>query len=292
MNNLVSIYGPGTDLFAIGGGLVLSFMVFTQIGYAGENERKFSSRKNPSEVEVLPRAFAHNDYHHSRPLFSALDRGFLFVEADLFLREDRLAVAHTSSGIDMDRTLESLYLDPLMKRVKKFDGVYPDSNRQFWLMLDLKSDGKTTWPHLLEKLKQYREMLAVVRDGELDPGPVRVVISGNRPKSLMRKQDPVYAGVDGRLSDLESDAPAWFMPWISDHWGSYFSWDGTGEMPDEEEEKLEKIVRLAHENGRMIRFWHTPETPQLWQKLITYDVDMIATDHLDDLQSFLMKQKK
>ena len=49
------------------------------------------------EVIPLPRAHAHNDYRHERPLFDALDHGFCSVEADIFLVEGQLLIGHFSS---------------------------------------------------------------------------------------------------------------------------------------------------------------------------------------------------
>ena len=42
----------------------------------------------------LEHAHAHNDYQHARPLFSALERGFRSVEADVHLVDGQLLVGH------------------------------------------------------------------------------------------------------------------------------------------------------------------------------------------------------
>src|SRR5215210_7907450 len=55
---------------------------------------------------ALPRAHAHNDYEHARPLLDALDRGFGSVEADIFLVDGALLVAHARDSVRADRTLE------------------------------------------------------------------------------------------------------------------------------------------------------------------------------------------
>src|SRR6476469_2222716 len=65
----------------------------------------------------LWRAHAHNDYDHPRPLFDALDHRFGSVEADIYLVDGQLLVAHDPVDLDPTRTLESLYLDPLAARV-------------------------------------------------------------------------------------------------------------------------------------------------------------------------------
>lgn len=59
-------------------------------------------------VHPLPQAHAHNDYEHDRPLQDALSHGFSSVEADVWLVDGELLVAHDREDVDPSRTLESL----------------------------------------------------------------------------------------------------------------------------------------------------------------------------------------
>lgn len=61
----------------------------------------------------LLRAHSHNDYEHEHPLADALAHGFWSVEADIWLRDGALLVAHDFSDLSTNRTLQKLYLDPL-----------------------------------------------------------------------------------------------------------------------------------------------------------------------------------
>ncbi|MEX0741426.1 MAG: hypothetical protein WD079_01430, partial [Phycisphaeraceae bacterium] len=226
-------------VFSLGSSEAAIFACILFVACAAGVAAEEAPRENaPTEVVPLSRAFAHNDYYHARPLFDALDRGFMHVETDLFRIGDELLVAHSRREIETDRTLQSLYLDPLLKRVRENDGqVYTGESRTFCFIIDLKTPGDEAWPLLHDVLAEYAEMLTVVRDGELEPGPVRVVISGSRPVNMMRQERVLYAGVDGRLSDLQSDASPHLMPWISDNWYVHFHWTGQGEMPEAEREK-------------------------------------------------------
>jgi hypothetical protein len=60
----------------------------------------------------LERAHAHNDYEHDRPLFDALDHRFKSVEADIWLVDGKLVVAHDPEDVpqaaEQGRTLRSL----------------------------------------------------------------------------------------------------------------------------------------------------------------------------------------
>src|SRR4051794_37993520 len=86
-------------------------------------------------VTPLKNAHAHNDYAHARPLFDALDQGFCSVEADVFLVDGKLLVGHTLFELKPDRTLESLYLDPLRERIKTNGGRVYRGGLPCWLLV-------------------------------------------------------------------------------------------------------------------------------------------------------------
>lgn len=239
-------------------------------------------------VIPLPNAHAHNDYEHARPLLDALDQGFCSVEADIYLRDGRLLVGHTPADLKPDRTLEGLYLVPLRERVRAHGGNVFSHGPPFWLLIDIKTEAKATYLALDPVLARYADMLSSLRDGKWEQKAVTVVISGNRPRELLAAQTTRYAGLDGRLSDLDSAEPAHFLPWISDRWSSHFGWKGQGPMPESERTRLKEIVLKAHARGRLVRFWDTPEDPAFWKELRAAGVDLINTDQLVELRRFLL----
>jgi len=242
----------------------------------------------------LRRAHAHNDYEHDRPLYDALDHGFTSVEADVHLVDDQLLVAHDPDEVEEGKTLQSLYLDPLRERVEANGGsVYPDGP-QVTLLVDVKTEAESTYQALHEVFQEYEDILTVFGPESREDGPVVVIISGNRTRETMAQQDVRYAAYDGRMEDLVSDDPATLIPLISDRWTDHFSWRGSDEMPESEREKLVRIVERAHEDGRRVRFWATPDfdlpaREAVWQELVNADVDLINTDKLEALQQFLLE---
>lgn len=246
-----------------------------------------------THVTPLSRAHAHNDYRHDRPLYDALDQGFNSVEADIFLVDDDLYVAHNRRDITSERTLRRLYLDPLKERVKNNGGrVYPNGP-QFTLLIDIKTGAVETYKTLDRILAEYRDIFTSFGPGGRSDKAVLAIISGNRPREFMESQKLRYAGCDGRLTDLESEYSADLIPMISDNWRNHFKWNGTGEMPAEEHDKLRGIVQKAHEKGRLVRFWSTPDNPSpareaLWRELFSAGVDLLNTDDLEGLRQFLL----
>ena len=238
------------------------------------------------EPKPLPRAHAHNDYEHTRPLLDALGCGFCSVEADIWLVKGQLLVAHTPLQWDTARTLEKLYLDPLRARARANKGeIQPGA--PFYLMIDIKTDAKETYTALTKVLEKYADVLTVTRDGGTETKAVTVVISGNRDPKTMAEQKTRYAAIDGRPIDLSGTASADLIPWISDSWKLHFKWNGTGTMPADERKKLRDLVAKAHKQGRKVRFWATPETEAVWKELLAADVDFLNTDKLKELEKFL-----
>ncbi|EAQ79860.1 putative secreted protein [Blastopirellula marina DSM 3645] len=245
------------------------------------------TRADDKPASPLSQAHAHNDYLHDRPLYDALDHGFNSVEADVFLVGDKLLVGHTLGETTPDRTLAALYLDPLRQRVRSGGGQVQPGGGPFRLFIDIKSSAEPTYAALTTLLASYSDMLSQVQDDKFQTCAINVVISGNRPQATMAAEKKRFAGIDGRLSDLNSDVASHLIPVISDNWKSHFQWRGAGEIPAEEKQKLRQWVRQAHADGRQIRFWGTPDTPPMWRVLQDSGVDMINTDDLPGLEKFL-----
>ncbi len=258
----------------------------------------FSCRSNVSGTRVTPlvRAHAHNDYGHDRPLYDALDCGFNSVEADVFLIDNDLYVAHDRRDVTSERTLRRLYLDPLRERIKLNGGRVFPNGPQFTLLIDFKTDAVETYKALDKMLAEYQDIFTSFGPNGRSDKAVLAIISGNRPREFMESQKLRYAGCDGRLTDLDSDYSADLVPMISDRWSSHFTWNGTGQMPANEYEKLRKIVQKAHEKGRLVRFWGTPDNPSLarenlWRQFLSVGVDLINTDDLKGLRQFLLMNR-
>ncbi|HEY0448120.1 phosphatidylinositol-specific phospholipase C/glycerophosphodiester phosphodiesterase family protein [Actinophytocola sp.] len=247
-------------------------------------------------VEPLAQAHAHNDYEHARPLFDALDHGFTSVEADIFLVDGDLLVAHDPADLDPARTLRSLYLDPLRQKALH-GGIYPGRRVDFQLLIDIKTEGESTYAALDSVLRspRYAFLWTSYRSGRVWRGPVTAVVSGNRPRATMEAQRSRVAFYDGRIanqSDLGPGADARLTPLVSDNWTTLFSWTGAGPMPADERAELRAIVRTAHDAGQRVRFWATPdvagpEREAIWRELVAAGVDHINTDDLAGLAGFL-----
>ncbi len=249
-------------------------------------------------VKPLPQAHSHNDYEHSRPLQDALDQGFTSVEADIFLVDGQLLVAHDLADTRPDRTLESLYLEPLRKRVLANHGVGVYRQRaEFQLLIDVKGDANSTYAALEKRLydPRYSFLFSLYAFGHVKKRAVTAVISGGRPKDVMLEQKFRLAFYDGRIkdqNDLGIGSDPRVTPLVSDSWPGMFTWTGEGPFPAEERAKLHDLVKRAHAGGQRVRFWATPDVAgpgrdALWKELVAAGVDHLNTDDLPGLANFL-----
>jgi glycerophosphoryl diester phosphodiesterase len=245
----------------------------------------------PAAIAPLPAAHAHNDYAHARPLADALDHGFTSVEADIFLWREGLLVGHEARELKSERTLQSLYLDPLRERVKAGGGRVYRGGPPFQLMIDVKSEAEATYAALDKVLGGYADILSVTKEGKFQEGAVTIVLSGNRATETISKRSVRYVGIDGRPEDLKRAAPSHLVPWISANWNLVFAWRGEGPIPDADRAKLAELVKQAHAQGRQVRFWATPEKEAVWQELLAAGVDRINTDKLAELEAFLLARR-
>ena len=274
-------------LMTIKNTLCIIFSLFIVSGF-GNNEKETS--------RILP-AHSHNDYEQNRPLLDALDCNFKSIEADVYSIGDSLFVAHDFDHIKPGRTLRNLYLEPLRKRIELNNGSVYSNGEEVILFIDIKDDALRTYQLLDKILKTYAKNLTVFENGEKRTGNIMVVVSGNRPIEFMKSQKTRYAGFDGRLENLNSGISPMLMPIVSDNWTKFFSWDGNGEMPNEERLKLTDLATKAKTAGYILRFWGTPnENPEqrnaVWNELKNAEVGLIGADHLKELQQVLLGKNR
>ena len=243
-----------------------------------------------SPVTPLVNAHAHNDYEHERPLLDALDHGFCSVEADIYLVDGKLLVAHDRKDVKPERTLQALYLGPLRERVRTNGGrVYPNGPT-VRLLVDIKGDGVQTYDALRKVLAQYEEMLTVFAQGKIEEKAVTVILSGDSPRDVLKSEPRRLAAIDGRLSDLDGPIDPSLTPLISDSWTGTFKWNRDGEMPRDIRDNVKAAVDKAHAGGAAVRFWAIPHREDFWAALLDAGVDLINADDLPRLQRFLLER--
>ncbi|MBC7687807.1 MAG: hypothetical protein H7211_06465 [Aquabacterium sp.] len=239
---------------------------------------------------ILPNAYAHNDFWHKRPLLDALQNGFRYIEVDIFLRKEKLIVAHAFTFLKKKRTLEELYFKPLVNYInennKAGNGL---NNYPITLMIDIKTDASKTYLELAAILNKYQTILTGYENGRLTLRNVTIVLTGHKPYQLIRAKDSSYAFIDEDLKQTGKDSTSNIYPIASCKYSKLIKWKGKGELPFLQKERLEHFVVQAHKFGRKVRLWASPENKTVWHELLQCNVDLINTDRLVQLKNFLIE---
>lgn len=230
-------------------------------------------------MTVHHRAHSHNDYEHKRPLFDALDAGFASVEADIYLVDGKLLVAHDRKDVRPDRTLESLYINPILERIQR-SGYVQAGVPTFQLMIDVKANAADVLPVLDRVLKPCERWLSHTSQSDYVAGPLEIVLSGDRPIRQISARRDRNIFIDARIEDLQNPKPGVFRM-VSEAWLSHIPWFGSGLMSRNHREWLSDYVRRADDLGIKSRFWGLPDTPTGWRILEAAGVSWIGTDKLE-----------
>lgn len=230
-------------------------------------------------------AHSHNDYEQSRPFRHAWEQQFGSIEADIFLNNDQLIVAHDRKEMALGRTLDSMYLRPLQQYVQQNNGYpYADKKRKLQLMIDLKTDAIPTLQKLIAVLKAYPSLI--------NSPSIQITISGNRPAPRSFSDYPKWIWFDGNIGQEYNEQALKKIPMLSGNLADFVKWNGTDSLSAGDKEKIQQLIRNVHSYGKKIRFWNAPDLPNSWQVFMNLGVDYINTDHIDELSSFLQQVSK
>lgn len=229
-------------------------------------------------------AHSHNDYEQQRPFLLAYEQGFGSIEADVWLKDGLLCVAHDAKNISKSRTLSALYLEPMEQKLRENKGkIYPDKKKQLQLLIDIKSEALSTMNKLVEELSQHPDL---IRNRN-----IRIVISGNRPAPAAYSGYPDFIFFDGRPAEAYDKKALKKVGLISESYFKYARWNGKGEIAPNERAALLSAIQQAHEKGKPFRFWATPDTEASWRLFMELGVDYINTDKVEALSGFLKTAK-
>jgi alkaline phosphatase len=233
-------------------------------------------------------AHSHNDYAQQTPFFMAYNAHFGSIEADVWAVDGELFVAHNRAEITRERTLDVLYLQPVLELFRQNGGKpWRDNPTSFQLLIDLKTAVEPTLSLLVEKLKKY----PAVFDPKKNKYAVRVVISGNRPDPAGFGKYPRFIFFDGILNQKYTTKELKRVPLFSENLKVFTAWNGTGDIPAREQERLMQVIDSVHALNRKIRFWNAPDSPPAWKTLMNLKVDYLNTDHIAELEEFLKSHK-
>jgi alkaline phosphatase len=177
-----------------------------------------------------------------------------------------------------------MYINPIVQLFGQNGGkAWSDQAGSFLLLIDVKSDYKTTLPLLVEKIKKYPEVF----DPKVNKNAVRVVITGNRPDPADFIQYPEVISFDGKFNLKYDEQQLKRVALYSENLWVFTQWKGKDSIPVKDLVRLKFVIDSVHCLKSAVRFWNAPDNLIAWKTLMDLKVDYINTDHINELSDFL-----
>ncbi|MCJ1302457.1 hypothetical protein MMC08_005260 [Hypocenomyce scalaris] len=259
--------------------------------------------------DIVPKPIhSHNDYWRPLPFYTALSHGCTSTEADIWLFNHTLHVGHTRSALTATRTLQSLYISPLLDLLRRQNPTTPynqndpptkngvfdvNAAQTLYLFIDVKTAGDSTWPSVIEALEPlrsagYLSTFNASNNGDpsgLTPGPITIIGTGNAPRDLIASTPSRSYFCDADLASLTDTTPPTLAPIASTSFEAQFGPVRNLSHPlnDSQLALLRSQIGAAHARGIMARYWDTPAWPialrdRVWRMLWDEGVDFINAD--------------
>jgi hypothetical protein len=240
-----------------------------------------------------PFIHAHNDFRRPEPLTNALLNRAYSIEADVFLVNDTLRVAHEENEVNKAPSLWDLYLQPIINLFTANHGrISPDTAYAPVLMIDIKKSSRAVLATLVQQLAAYPSVF----DRRINPKAVLIVISGDRPSRKKTEENkdgelswtryPRYIFFDGRPHETYDSVTLQRVAFISDSWFNYV-------IPsDSIDNHIQQLVQRVHHMGKLLRLWASPDSPNSWGRLQKLGVDIINTDKVAECRNYFLNKKE
>jgi hypothetical protein len=216
---------------------------------------------------------------------------------------------HEISALTTERTLQSLYIDPILDTLSRQNpntpfvtsptknGVYDTSSTQtLYLFIDVKTPGPTTWPAVLSALEPLKSLdyLTTYDGSTFTPSVITIIGTGNTPLDAVQSAIPRYAFYDAPIPYLGStfaNITANDSPIASTDFEASFGEVRKEGFNDTQLETLRGQVSTAHAKGIMVRYWNQPAWPintrnAIWRTLWDEGVDFLNADDVAGVAGF------
>lgn len=214
---------------------------------------------------------SHNDYTRTVPFWEAYSQHCTSIEADVFLQDGEILVAHNREDVSADCTLRKMYIEPIVQTFRANGGrMWKGSRDRLILMVDLKE--AVALPGVISLVEEFPDVFS-------SPEGVQVVISGDEPDPKDFGNYPSCIWFDGLIDEHYTPEQLSRIGMISTNFRKFArKWNGKGRMIDPELNAVKQAIDKAHAMGKPIRFWGSPEGTTAYFTFWKLGVDIINTD--------------
>ncbi|KAF9894850.1 hypothetical protein FE257_004471 [Aspergillus nanangensis] len=225
------------------------------------------------------------------------------------------SVGHDESSLTEERTLESLYINPILDVLKRQNpqspfvkeptnnGVFDtDTSQTLYFFIDCKTSGRETFKAVIAALQPLRDQgyLTTLKNNKtIKYGPITVIGTGNTPLEMVTSvadRDYFFDAQLDTLTDAENvGITNLTSPIASTSFGSSIGavtlGDNDSALTDDQLDTLRSQISAAKSRGIGARYWETPYYPirtrnAVWRTLLQEGVTLVNADDLDAVAGY------
>jgi hypothetical protein len=234
---------------------------------------------------VIEKAISANDHTRKKPLFEAIDAGFVGVTLEVQVNKAGYLVCGKNRFSEQ-------YLTPLKSRIEAQNGwVYTDYINEFLIILDFQSDSNNCYKAFLSEIEPYHSIITYYENNKRVKRGIKLILTGNVPKNEILKSSLRYCTLDEQINKLNTEIESNFVSMATLNFKKIFDWKGEGSMPNMQYHGYSTYVKLAHKIGRTVRVKKTPENDNAFGIISEAGADFIEVEDIGGYLRYYRNKK-
>lgn len=234
---------------------------------------------------IVDRAISKDDHKRKSPLTEALNAKFAGVSVKVKVSKDGL--------IKCDGKLfEEVYLKPLQRRASENNGwIYQGRPDEFFMIIEVDGDSVIAY-HAFEKLFEiYSGILSSFEGGKRNKKAVKLVLSGDIPRSSIINSVNKYCTVDEPIHKIDSRYDGNSISISTLNFKKQFNWDGTQNMPNMQYHSFISYLKNARKAGHLSFVINVPQNANAWGIMLEAGADFLEIEDLEAFSIFWKNRK-
>ena len=234
---------------------------------------------------LIDRAISKNDHKRKSPLAEALSANFAGVSVKVKVGKD--------GAIKCDgKTFEEVYLKPLQKRASENNGwIYPGRPDEFFLIVEVDGDSTIAYQAFEKLFESFSDILSSFSDGKRNKKAVKLVLSGDVPRTRIINSINKYCTVDEPIQRIDSRFDGNSISISTLNFKKQFDWDGTQNMPNMQYHSFISYLKNARKAGHLSFVINVPQNANAWGIMLEAGADFLEIEDIDAFIVFWKNRK-
>lgn len=234
---------------------------------------------------IIDRAISKDDHKRKTPLTEALNANLAGVSLKAKVGKDGLVKCN-------GKLFEELYLKPLQKKANENNGwIYANHPDEFILFVDVDGDSTIAYQAFEKYFETFNSILSSYVNGKRNKKAVRLVLTGDIPRSRILETPNKYCTVDEPIQKIDNRYDGNSISISTLNFKKQFNWDGTQNMPNMQYHSFISYLKNARKAGHLSFITNIPQSPNCWGIMLEAGADYLEIENFEPFIVFWKNRK-